>query len=324
MKRILSVAILGTSFLSTLNSCSGNYDEYTDDLSDGLNNTDEITEDYNGFQLMETSCFSCHSPNAGNEAIAAPNMANVKQHYLDKYPNEEEFVEAIVAFISEPSEEKALMSDAIEKFGVMPNMGLNKAQNTAVAQYLFSSSIQDSNWFAQSYELEKAKNLVNPEDMSYVDRGFQFAMSTKSILGKNLKGKIKAEGTDGALEFCNVQALPLTDSMATEFGVKIKRVSDKNRNPLNAANEEELKIIASFKEFLTKGEEIIPTTIEGDEFVTGYYPITTNQMCLHCHGGEKDIKSSTAALIKEKYPSDKATAYGVNELRGIWVVEMKK
>ena len=53
-----------------------------------------------------------------------------------------------------------------------------------------------------------------------------------------------------------------------------------------------------------------------------YYPIVTNAMCMQCHG-KKDlqIKPETLAAIGEFYPEDKATGYGENELRGIWVVE---
>jgi len=46
-------------------------------------------------------------------------------------------------------------------------------------------------------------------------------------------------------------------------------------------------------------------------------------MCMQCHGSENEqIDNNTLAKINELYPDDKATGYGVGELRGIWVVEM--
>ena len=45
-----------------------------------------------------------------------------------------------------------------------------------------------------------------------------------------------------ALEFCNVNAIPLTKQLEDQHNVMIKRVSDKNRNPDNVANVAELKI----------------------------------------------------------------------------------
>lgn len=49
----------------------------------------------------------------------------------------------------------------------------------------------------------------------------------------------------------------------------------------------------------------------------------TNGMCLQCHGTiGQEVSSETFTKIKELYPKDRATGYGLNELRGIWVVEM--
>ena len=51
----------------------------------------------------------------------------------------------------------------------------------------------------------------------------------------------------------------------------------------------------------------------------------TNIMCLQCHGKpDKDILPNTLTKIGSLYPEDKAIGYGVDELRGIWVVEMDK
>ena len=97
----------------------------------------------------------------------------------------------------------------------------------------------------------------------------------------------------------------------------IKRVSDKNRNPDNAANAAELKIIEQFKAQLAKKEEL-KATMENGVF---YAPITTNSMCLQCHGSEKDIKPETLAKIKSLYPNDKAIGYQENEMRGLMVIK---
>jgi hypothetical protein len=44
-----------------------------------------------------------------------------------------------------------------------------------------------------------------------------------------------------------------------------------------------------------------------------------------CHGNKDvDIEQPTFRKIKALYPSDKALGYSVNNLRGMWVVEMNK
>ena len=142
------------------------------------------------------------------------------------------------------------------------------------------------------------------------------AEQTKKNLVGNLTKQISENGAEKALEFCNVNAIPLTQKLEAENGVMVKRVSDKNRNPDNTANETELKIIEQFKTQLAKKEEL-KATMENGVF---YAPITTNAMCLQCHGSEKEMKPEVLAKIKSFYPNDKALGYKENELRGLMVI----
>ena len=145
------------------------------------------------------------------------------------------------------------------------------------------------------------------------------AEQTKKNLVGNLTKQISENGAEKALEFCNVNAIPLTQKLEAENGVMVKRVSDKNRNPDNTANETELKIIEQFKTQLAKNEEL-KATMENGVF---YAPITTNAMCLQCHGSEKEMKPEVLAKIKSFYPNDKALGYKENELRGLMVINKK-
>ena len=68
-----------------------------------------------------------------------------------------------------------------------------------------------------------------------------------------------------------------------------------------------------------------PKVTEGNGKILAYYPIETNEMCLKCHGmPNKTIDAASMAAIKNKYPNDKAIGYKINEIRGIFVVEMNK
>jgi mono/diheme cytochrome c family protein len=87
----------------------------------------------------------------------------------------------------------------------------------------------------------------------------------------------------------------------------------------------ELAIISDFKTALAAGEKPKAVLRERGEQVVGYYPIVTNGMCLQCHGeAGSQISAATLALIERLYPEDKATGYGVNELRGLFVVGMHR
>ena len=173
---------------------------------------------------------------------------------------------------------------------------------------------------------KKTSNHLSDEELSlYQKTGSDLAASTQKVLASNLVGTIQERGTLEALEFCNIQAIPLTDSMSVELEAHIKRVTDQPRNPNNLAGKSELEYIQTAKTALIEGKEITPSIQYSNGKVTGYYPIITNQLCMQCHGSEEtQIDEQTLAKIKELYPEDKATGYDIGELRGIWVVEMKK
>jgi len=114
--------------------------------------------------------------------------------------------------------------------------------------------------------------------------GLEHALSTKQLLGQNLMGAIQKEGTLHALEFCNIEAIPLTKQMDEQRGAVIRRVSDKNRNPDNAANEEERYYIAHFQKEIAVGKDPKPVVLPEGNQTLFYYPIVTNSMCLQCHG----------------------------------------
>lgn len=141
-----------------------------------------------------------------------------------------------------------------------------------------------------------------------------YAGETKKLLVKNLTQKIEEGGAENALEFCNIEAMPLTKSMSEKHGLQISRVTDKPRNSSNLANDEELKLIEKYKQQILAGETLAPTRT-----ATHYYePLVTNAMCLQCHGEKgKNIQTKTLEKIAQLYPNDLATGYKENEVRGL-------
>ena len=153
----------------------------------------------------------------------------------------------------------------------------------------------------------------------------KYALETKGVLGKNLMNAINTQGTEKAIEFCSTKAIVLTDSMSIAFNASIKRVSDKPRNPINMANDNETAFINELKQKISKGEKMTPKFTESDGKITGYFPIETNAMCLQCHGSKDlDIKPNVLKKIAQLYPKDQATGYKENQIRGIFVVTQNK
>ena len=182
-----------------------------------------------------------------------------------------------------------------------------------------------SNCETGSSEKNNTNKIAKTAKQDYLNKGLEIALATQSILGKNLLTAIQNVGTAGALEFCNTRAIPLTDSMAVVLNAQIKRVSDKNRNADNAANQMEIVYINQVKRALKKNGEVKPQLQEMNNKMVGYYPILTNNMCLKCHGNpSEDLDVKTYEVLKDRYPNDKAVGYLANELRGIWVISMEQ
>lgn len=320
-KTLLATVIFGA--ISLLSNCTDTTSNKTTESKKDISQKDMAL----GFSLMNTNCFSCHSPDASMENRIAPPMAAIKKHYISNKTTEAQFVKELTAFIKNPSKENTKMPDAVKKFGVMPKMDFDEAQLKAIATYIYHTDLQEPSWFKEHFaeEQKRYEQDLNAADKTYLQRGKEYAMATKAVLGKNLLSAINSKGTEDALSFCNERAIPLTDSMQTSLGVNIKRASDNNRNPDNAATLDELEYILQSKKMLDNGQELKPQIHEKGNKMVGYYPILSNQMCLQCHGKPNDdIQLKTIKKIDKLYPNDKAKGYGVNELRGIWVIEMPK
>jgi len=301
--------------LSACNQKAGRQDGYT---SKDAGLVDPVTE--KGFKLLKQHCTACHQPYTSNVSGIAPSLPQLKSAYLENNQTEIKFVNAMTAFLIRPSSERSQMKEWVATYGLMPKMDFDSLQYRQIASYLYHADLTSADWFEQ----ESSRITVAVDaDKNYLAKGKKLALATKSVLGSNLLKAIKEGGTKHAVEFCNVKAIPLTDSMQHELGVRIRRVSDKPRNPANKANSEQLEYIALAKKELANGQKPSPLVTENEMGQTGYYPIVTGQMCLQCHGlPGKDIKPETMARIEQLYPGDGATGYGENQLRGIWVIDM--
>lgn len=310
-------------------------------------------QDHPGKKLMETNCYVCHSPTASHDDRIGPPMIAIKRHYIDSNTTKEAFIASMQAWIENPNEADAKMKGAVRRFGVMPKTPYPEATIEKIAEYMYDFEIDQPDWFEDHFnEINpgaKGKGMGRGKGMgqgqgkgngmgnrfratenqqqvnSYEDIGLAYAMSTKAILGKNLMGQIQKNGTEAAVDFCNIKAIHLTDSMATVHNATIKRVTDKPRNTDNQANNEELKYIEHFKSVVASNKEPEAIVLENESDVRFYYPITTNAMCLQCHGKpETDITPKTLLTLRERYPNDLATGYGLNQVRGIWSIKFNK
>lgn len=307
-----------------------------------------------GKELLEKECYTCHNPKTAQNEMIAPPMIAVKKHYLKETTSREKFVKDIMHWVKDPSKKNTRMPGALRKFGIMPYQSFPDETITQIAEYLYDNDIDKPDWF-QSHKGKgqgKGKGMGKRKGMGecsgncmdkgkgqckhmgkvsvdtlekYKKLGKKYAAGAKGLLGKKLVQAITEKGPDGAVKFCNISALPLTDSISLAYGATIRRVSDKPRNPLNRASTKELVYINDYKVMVSSGETVDPILNVTEEQVDFYYPILTNAMCLQCHGvSEEQIATPTLAILDKLYPKDKARGYQENEVRGIWAISFKE
>ena len=246
------------------------------------NNQTASQNEHPGKKLLETYCYICHNPTMPeDQGRIAPPMVAIKYHYINDDTTQEEFIKQIVDYTVNPTEEKAKLFGAVRRFGVMPKQQFPEGVIEKIADYMFDNAIEEPDWFqdhmkgkgfgnrngkGQGFGKGKGKGHQNGKNFgnantpkSAEDMGLEYALSTKKVLGQNLMGTIQKEGTLAALNFCNIKAIPLTDSMATKHHALIKRVSDKPRNPNNKANSEELTYINQYKKQVSLNLEVKPS-----------------------------------------------------------------
>ncbi|MCB0466756.1 MAG: DUF3365 domain-containing protein [Aequorivita sp.] len=332
-------------FISFFTACNTNTrNEYLAIAENTVNTETEIIQEHPGKKLMENNCYVCHNPKTAEDAMIAPPMVAVKMHYISGETSKEEFIVAMVEWSKNPSEEKSKMPGAVKKFGLMPYQFYPEETIKQIADYMYDNDIEEPQWFDAHYKQMHGdrpqmkgrmghgkgngkgmgKNQNANTQLSEKERGMQMAQTTKAELGKNLMGQIQKNGVIAALDFCNIQALPITDSMAAVHKAYIRRVTDKPRNPKNKANATELQYLENFKKQVAAGGEVNPIVVAMGNETEFYNPIVTNSMCLKCHGTPgKELETLTLTKIQELYPMDKATGYGENEVRGIWSIRFK-
>lgn len=140
-----------------------------------------------------------------------------------------------------------------------------------------------------------------------------------SALKLALKSAMKESGPVGALETCNVEAVPITETISIEEGMIISRTSLKTRNPKNDPDKWELGVLEQFE----KGEisefgEVV-TDSEGHQTYRYMKAIHTAPLCLKCHG--IDMNKEVSAKISELYPEDKAVGFKIADIRGAFTIQ---
>lgn len=90
------------------------------------------------------------------------------------------------------------------------------------------------------------------------ERGQAVVLEAFGLLSSNLTAALNRGGVSNALQFCSVQATPLTASIAGTNAFTVRRLSHRARNPVNKAGAAELAILDDFRASLAQGKPALP------------------------------------------------------------------
>ena len=148
--------------------------------------------------------------------------------------------------------------------------------------------------------------------------------SFQSALQSELLGAMKKGGPASAIEVCRDRAPAVASGISRESGWTVARTALKVRNPKNAPDPWEKKVLEEFANRAALGEDV--ASMEKSEVVeTGgtkvfryMKAIRTGEACLACHGAS--MKPEVEAKLKALYPDDRATGFSAGDLRGAFTL----
>ena len=145
-------------------------------------------------------------------------------------------------------------------------------------------------------------------------------MELGMTLKTQLQTAIKSSGPAAAVDVCHKIAPAVAESLSQEHGVKLTRVSLKNRNPdMGVPSDWQRSVLQDFEARKAAGESL--DKLVYNDVVDGEHrfmkAIPTQAVCLNCHG--VDIKPAVQAKIDEYYPNDRAVGFQEGDIRGAFV-----
>jgi len=150
----------------------------------------------------------------------------------------------------------------------------------------------------------------------------QFADQLKSELSHALQDG----GPLNAIAMCKLKTPEIALANSID-GWIIRRTSLKTRNPQNAPDDFELKILKEFEEKKLAGQDInqlayYKMTEVGNQSEFRYIKaIPVGEICLQCHG--QDLSTQLINQLDTQYPEDKARNFKLGDIRGAFTLRKK-
>ena len=141
-----------------------------------------------------------------------------------------------------------------------------------------------------------------------------------SRLQSELKQGLGEGGPVGAISVCKDRAPQIASELSRRSGAKVRRTSLRFRNPANAAEPWEARVLHEFdRKAADEADSPLEYFAAQDDGTVRYMAgIRTGAVCLACHGAS--LAPDLNAKLDGDYPHDRARGYGLGDVRGAFSV----
>lgn len=147
-------------------------------------------------------------------------------------------------------------------------------------------------------------------------RAEQAAQALQGQLKTALTGAIAQGGPVAAIDVCATMAPTIAKSLSVD-GVTVGRAALRLRNPASVTPAWLGQTLEGWAKAPAAERQPTHRTLDDGRFVYAA-PITTQPVCLTCHGAT--VTDDVKAAIAARYPKDEATGFAEGDLRGaVWV-----
>lgn len=146
------------SALIVLASCNSPQHSTDEALAAKVTN-EPFNSEHPGKALMQQYCYACHNASTPEADRIAPPMIAIKRHYISEDTTREEFTTELLEWVKEPSEAKAKMFGAVNRFGVMPYQTFPVEDIKLISEYIFDYEIEQPDWFEAHFQQGHGKGM---------------------------------------------------------------------------------------------------------------------------------------------------------------------
>ena len=155
-----------------------------------------------------------------------------------------------------------------------------------------------------------------------IERADTVFATLRSGLQKELTGAVRKDGFSGAIEVCHEVAAEVTHDAGRDLGIAVGRTADRLRNPTNAPKAWAAPVVRQYA--TARADQVSGFVVDLGDRVGVLLPIAADPVCLGCHGPEAGLGAGVKAVLKERYPADRAVGFKAGDLRGWMWAEIPK